>query len=483
MTQRTRACILPGLVIALLAADFASGQNEVQSEFFGTSDGSRFLIVPTGKSDLIHWAVAIPAGELIDPAEHPGLSFAIARATLSGSDTIGTTNWVEEQKAQLGLDAAMRELQLGLGRGEPPSEELQRKIPQLTGRLERFRQPDEWERQVRAAPSTRFEIQEHEHAVVTSVTTTRGGLPIVARLFMDRRENSVLRDLALRYKDILTEREQAATTDSDRVRREMIDLAYFGTRTRLATLQPLVDSKIANDLYRKIFAPSASFNVITGGFELAEMKQYIQRQFTKTACPVWTPPKRDVRRGSRVRISTLTGERRGIAVGLQADVPISMDQLRILGEWLSGGSSSYLARMFAKSGVIGAQCRTAAPFPLGSNPGLLLAEVWTSPDPRLASTADLLEILRSALARAPIQITFQDVKSAHGRAIGARDRERCDPYSLALWLALECGMHGRSTEAALDTSSVKIDHPTFKAFAEQILADGKRTIVSVEAVE
>ena len=64
-----------------------------------TADGSRFLLVPHGNAPLVYWATVSPAGDLVDPPAYPGLSFAIARASLSGTQTIGTRSWKDERTA------------------------------------------------------------------------------------------------------------------------------------------------------------------------------------------------------------------------------------------------------------------------------------------------------------------------------------------------------------------------------------------------
>lgn len=516
MTQRTRACLLPGIVASLLCAAGAPGQGtapakpkpaaqpadkpaaqgtkpkankpkqppRIVSEVVNTGDGSRFLLVPTAAAPVIHWITAIPAGDLIDPPEHPGLSHAIARSTLSGSDSVGTANWAEEHKAQTQLDALMRDVTMMLASGQMPTEEMARKVTQLKGRIDRLQEPRGWERQLRAAPSTEFEVREFPNAVVTGVTTTRTGVATVARLLMDRRENSILRDLQAQYNALLAERAGRSATDSERVREEIIDLAFYGARARISVTVPTVDKERAREIYRKMYSPAATFQVITGGFDLAEMRRFLQRQFTQTSLPMWVPPTRDIRRDSKMRVSTLSnGSRRGIAIGIRTDASITANQLRVLGEWFGGGPTSMLARQFSRAGIVGVECRATAPFPPGANPGVLLIEAWTSPEPRLATDADLLEPLRRALAESVNRISYPDVDRARTRAMGARNRERFDPRHLAFWLALECGMHGRPIPEALDVDVVDIRFDLFKGFADEVLGRGQRTIVYMETTE
>lgn len=487
----TARTVLALVAVMAMTPDSATSQNAKpnpapsgpKAREITTSDGSRFLLVSDPRSAVIHWSIATPAGDLVDPPNFPGLAVAVARASLSGTDTIGTRSWSEESKVLRKIEQLEAERTEFIAQGGEPGEQLLADIERARRQLQSIRDEGEWLRELRAAPADDVELKEYTDACVLRLTTLPESFARVSYLLMDRRENARLRTIEADYADILASREAELSSDEVRLHREVRDLAYFGLAPRNTDDgAPSIDRALANATYERTQNPAATYNVIVGNFEFEDMRTLLERQFTVSNLPDAAAPELDPRRNSRSRRSTIDGlNRSGMAIAFEllADRPIV--EQRIAAEWLAGGTGSYLAVQLRAAGFHGIEPVVRMPFPLSARPGFVLVELWQSAgadstDPGSGLTSTVLKTIYAA----PNAVNEGAIRRATARSALRLDVDRADPSELATWLAIECGVRGRDPAVALRPAPLEVDWLVQKKLVIQLFNDSNRIIVEME---
>ncbi len=446
-------------------------------------DGSRFLLLAHGGPPLIHWAVVSPAGDLVDPPAYPGLSFAVARASLNGTDTVGTRSWKDERKALTRIATLESEIETEVVRTREVPQQLVAELSRAQAQLAALRDEGAWLNEIRIAPAIDVRQREYPDAVLFSLTTTPEGIARVAWLLMDRRENTRLRSLKEVYAEVVAQREDDNRSMRARLHAEVLDLAFYGLgpRNPQAGIRP--DPATAMQLYRSTQNPSATFHVITGGFDMEEMRKFLRRQFNVTNLDSTPAPRPRPRDFSRERTSTITGgSRAAVALGIKVPPGLDSNDVEIFAEWLAGGDQSALAIALRASNQLDLIVSVRTPFPTSAQPGLILVEVWEGTNPDISRKpnsilAGVRTALEKVIKRGP---GYKQARPAYDRLMHRQEILRSDPRRLAEWLATECGLRGRPPGMMLGAARPKLDVGRLKTLVQPLLADGHRVLVQLE---
>jgi predicted Zn-dependent peptidase len=454
-------------------------------ESFVTVDGSRFLLVPTRGTPIVHWAMFVAAGVLEDPVGLEGLSFAVARAALAGPASIGSLDRQREQRALAALDELEQEIaRTILAKGAAATELLARRS-RAAADAAALADPLAWERELRAAPALGVELRQLTDGILLQIGTRVSGLANVAQLLHRLREEPILRGVHEEFRAVRAELAQRRAASSA-ARRELLALSYLGhpySRAQIETGPPGVLSRsVALEVFARTWHPTRTYHVLAGGFETAELRTLLEQVFrtTQLTAPAAVPapplPAQLMTRRSTIR----GGAPSGLTIGYRLDPGRDETTLAVLVEWLAGRDDSELATRLRLRGHPRITVRAQAPFPGRAAAGLLLLEVadagGTPARPASALLPDVDAALAAALSEAPSQAAIEQAAARVGTRVRA---QWLGPASLASVLAIRCGLERAEPQRALRPPPI----PTaadILAFGRRLLTDERRTVVIVE---
>ncbi len=450
-----------------------------------TSDGSRFLLVPSIGAPVIQWVVMTPAGIAEDPLGLEGLSYAVARASLSGTTRFGSKDWDKERPALDAQDLLEEKVaQLESSESAVPAE-LLTQLKAARHLAETLADPFSWRRTLNASPAIDLDLHETREATLLRVTTTVTGFPRVARLLMARREDAQLRGFHRYFSAVRAEFDRRQLWPLAALRSEMLGLAFLGQgegRTTDRALSTCPRSR-ALESFQRSQQPGRSYHVITGAFKIEDIKAVLEAIFTNTELPPTPIPPHRVHQGKgRVRQSSITGgDRQAYAIGCQLADDSPPDTLAVLVEWLAGSDDAYLPSGLRRLGHKGLEVSVHAPFPGNAKPGLLLLEVWERKQPKAdASRIQMSKIthklINEAIRKGPSPI---EIDRALARLRSQRADALVDTRATAYHLALACGIRGEAPEAAMRERAT-VTALGVQALAKQLFQKANRTYVTME---
>lgn len=461
---------------------FATAQTPPIVKQVETNDGSRFLLVPWGSSPLIHWVMAAPAGTAEDPPEYPGLSFAVARASLSGTRELGTRDWLANEMAILTREDLEMEKWRIESDGGTPDATLLAEIDKSRRIADQLSDPFAWRRELLAAPAIDLQLSEADAVSLLSVTCTSEGLPRVAQLLKLRRDDAALRGLREAYRQVRTERAQRQRHPLSAIRHEILELALpVNIRAGESIDRNLYRLGIA--VFKRSQVPGRCLHVITGGFDLPKLEAVLHDVFDGNENhrePPVEPAEWNVRKEHELSSTIPGGDRYFVALAHQIPRQTKPQALAILTDWLSQGPDSFLARGLRALGHRNLQVQGQAPFPGTSTPGLLLVEVWEErvPSPGQAPRKIESTIKKLLAAAADLGPTLDEFNQAAARARGLRSKALSSPLDLAHHLALACSVMQQSPTQAMRTT-VHVTRGEVHELARKLLVDSQRSIVSI----
>lgn len=473
--------ILAALVALAAGPGSAPAQAPPVAKQIETADGSRFILVPWGSSPLIHWVQATPAGTAEDPAAYPGLSFAVARTSLSGTAEIGSKDWLAEELAMLTREDLELDRQRIEDEGGTPDDILLDEIKQHQLIADRLSDPLAWRRLMLRAPAIDLQLSEAEAVSLLAVTCTMDGLPKVARLLKSRRDAAVLRGLRETYNQIQGERALQQRNPLSALRHEILELALPGSKGAGESLDPNL-YRIGKKVFERSQITGRCLHVITGGFNLARLEAVLNDIFSSTAKRAETPiepaswgSRKDLERKSEIPARN----RNSVAIAHEIPRGVNPEALAVLVDWLAQGPDSFLARGLRDLGHEGLQVQGQAPFPGTAISGLLLIEVWEA---RLSGpghgplglVATIKSLLTKAAETGPSRNEFNQ---AVARARGQRSRALTSPKELAHHLALRCSVLRQTPEQAMKTT-LDVSTEQVIELARKLFRDSPRSIVS-----
>lgn len=479
-----RWCTRAGVGV-LLAASLTAQEAAFSGAFaeLRTPDGSRFLLVPTGGPPVVHWMVATPAGVLEDPPELAGLSFAVARASLLGTTFSSSRDAQEEERVLAEQDRLEQELDRRMASRENPTD-LLAELTRVRAQALNLSDPASWERQLRRAPALGTELRELPDAELLHITTTVRGLPRVAQLLMERREGTVLRGVHHHLRIVRAEQQRARGTEVEAaMRREVLGLRFIGhpfANAWAATDQPApLPRARALEVFQRTQHPTRTLHVLTGGFDLTEVKELVDGLFTETQLPPPPAPVAAPERGADIerRSSIRGGKHPAVTIGFRVPDGIDPDVLATTVEWLAGPTEAEILTRLRIGGHPDATVRGTLPFPSFAA-GLFLLEVA---DPNAARGApDLLRDLEKVL----LQIASEaprpaEIERARTRLSSAEAASRLSAEDLAFRLAIDCGLRTRTPEQSLNPPR-QVDVTAVQKLAQTMLAPKNRTTVVLE---
>lgn len=400
MLRRWRDRATATAAAAALLTVAAAGQEPTAPTPFTAPDGTRFLLVADPAAAVVHWAVASPADAAHDPAGHEGLAWTLARASLHGTWRLGSHDPAREREAILWLDEAWLRL-LRDPRDTVAAEDVKRWDEQAR----ELRDARAWLRALAAAPAWRPELLARDGAAVLALTTTRAGLPEVARLLVERREDQALRDLPREWLATFQERGRTHVADALRnVRAELLALTMPDHPSARAVEPPNPappPRELALETWAVTQAPARTVHVLVGDLDVAEATAALGAAFARSAlvapaAPAAPTPRplAGVRRSSVAGVPTPT-----VALAWPLPDAIDGETLAATLDWL-GGDDGELTRRLRAAGKPGARLQLTAPWPPAADGRALLAVEATDAD-GIAGLADAVIAAAKAAASAP----------------------------------------------------------------------------------
>jgi len=475
--------LLAALLTLAIWPSPSDAQVQPKVEQMDTPDGSRFLLVRWGSSPLVHWLQAAPAGTAEDPPEYPGLSFAVARASLSGTRELGSRDWPAEELAIQTLENLELDRRRIESEGGTPDAELLAEIGKSRLIADQISDPFAWRRALLAAPAIDLQLSEADAVSLLAITCTMSGLPKVARLLKSRRDDAALRWLREAYLQVQAERDRQRRNPLNSVRHEILELALPGAdRSGESTGQNLYH--LGQTVFRRSQIPARCLHVIVGGFDPEKLKKVLQDVFRGDEERVEVPAEPvgwGTRRKQELSSSIPGGNRDAVAFAFEIPRGVNPSALAIVVDWLSKGPDSFLARGLRALGYRGLRVQGQAPFPGSATPGLLLAEIWEDRLPRPdQGPRKLVETVKQLLiAAAEVGPTIGEFNQAAARARGLRSKALASPLDLAYHLALACSALQQSPEDAM-RATIDVSREQVLELTQSLLRDSPRSIVSTK---
>jgi predicted Zn-dependent peptidase len=455
-------------VSVLFLAAVASGQASAPTpRTITTPDGSRFLLVPTGGTPVIHWVIATPAGPIEDPAGLEGLARAVARAALAGPLSIGSRDPVREKGALERLDQLEVEQARLLFTGADPGGsaaatlEARAQLEAARGEAKVLADPGSFELDLRMAPSLETELVETREQSLLHLTIAPEGLAKVATLLVLSRENPALRGIWDHFRNVRAEmarehgKNPRAAAHEEVVAQHYLELGHPYARAfapSKRTAQPLARSQ-AMSTFQQTHAPARVVHVLCGGFAPDLVEPVLKRAFGATTIkPLPRPLVPPVADNPTLRRSTLSQTQEGaLVLAWRSPSRLRADAVDGLVEWLCGGPESLLARHLKKVGIQGVRVTGEAGFPGRIANGLILLEAIADPDvdgSRIEPVA-VLGALEEAMAAAAKDGPTREELQRVAVALAAKRTLFANPRDLALGLAARVGLTGESLEQTL----------------------------------
>jgi predicted Zn-dependent peptidase len=342
---------------------------------FTTADGSRFVLLPDATVPHVHWSTASPADGSDDPPGLPGLARTVVKSAVHGTWRTGSRDLAAEQKALDALDEAwQRRL------ANPTDQSLDAAVVAAHARADELADDGAFLRALAAAPAHAPAITFGAACATVTVTTIEAGLPEVARLLLERREEQALRAVLRTWNgDLFAHLQQTASDPWHALHREALAL-LLPTSPALRHYEPPVvrapRRQEALDTWARSQHPERTVHVLVGDFDAASVQTLCERVFVRTALP--RPPARPAPASI-----PLTGPRRSTVPGAPGMVTFAWplpagtdaDVAETTARWLVDDPATGLAAALARAGVQGAKVASAAPWPAAADGALLRLDV------------------------------------------------------------------------------------------------------------
>jgi hypothetical protein len=359
-----------------------------------TPDGSRFVLLPDSRMELVHWAIATVAH---DPPGFAGLSAATMLAALGGTWRSGSHDPERERPALADLDTAFHAWLGNRGDAAATAELVRRSTA-----VEQLGDPASHRRVLASVPLHLPEVFDRPPVCLYVTSTVPAAVPEVARLLLERREQTALRDL----QTIWAQTGRPRQDDRTALRAEVLALAmpdhpFLRRLERPGSAAPRRAEAMST--WQAMQRPERTVHVLHGGFDAAAVQALLTRTFTTTMLPPAEPlPVVSPRPFSSLRRSVVPGARvPTVALGFVLPPGVDRAALDVASRWLGGGADSRLGRELPRLGHPQATVECHAPWPptIGGS-SLLLLEV-ADPD----GIDGLAEVIRrfasEAIAAAP----------------------------------------------------------------------------------
>lgn len=458
--MRKPSCwLLVSLLTGALVAQ--SGQAPIDIR---TPDGSRFLLLPTGGTDLVHWSLASPAGPMEDPLGHEGLAIALLEASMAGTWRTGSKDPAAEQRALAAFD---RVLASG---GAPAAAAVASAAAAQLSDARAFL------RVLAAAPAIDVVHGERNGCGLLTLTTTSAGIERVAAMLVERREQNALRTLQFAWQArVAALAARGAGDPLTALRAEAWALAFPGHPIgRMGERgAAVVDRDTATEVWLRTQRPDRTVHVLTGGFDSRAAEAVLNRTFAVSALTnePWSsaPLPRPLAAERRSALPGMTLPSCVIGWRLRGDEdPEALAQLTL---WLAGGPESCVGRAIRAQNLPAPVLRCVAPSPAGIAGGLLLVEA-VDPTGRIADLAD--QCLRAVTAAATQPTRADDGTLLQIVRMAEWQQRAADARSLGTWLAVEALTRPTQSLAVTPPASRLAELP---ALLGRILANGQPVVV------
>jgi hypothetical protein len=342
---------------------------------FTTADGSRFVLLPDATVPHVHWSIASPADGSDDPPGLPGLARTVVKSSVRGTWRTGSRDLAAEQQALAALDDAwQRRL------ANPSDQSLDAAVVAAHARADELADDGAFLRALAAAPAHPPAIAFGPAGATTTLTTIEAGLPEVARLIVERREEQALRSVLRTWNgDLFTHLQQTASDPWHALHREVLAL-LLPTSPELRHYEPPVVRAPRRTEALATWAqsqhPERTVHVLVGDFDAASVQALCEQVFVRTALP--RPPVRPAPASI-----PLTGPRRSTVPGAPGRLTCAwplpagsdVDVAATTARWLVDDPAIGLAAALARAGVQGAKVACAAPWPAHDGGSLLRLDV------------------------------------------------------------------------------------------------------------
>lgn len=354
---------------------------------FQTADQSRFLLIHDPEMQQVHWAIASWIDGSDDPPGLSGLSLVTAQASLKGTWPTGSLDISAEKEAMAELDTAWQKKMAAPGNSKLEAE-VRRRDKVVRG----LSDPRRFHRVLAAAPAFHPEVIDRGAIAVTALTTIEPGLPTVAKLLLERREQQALRELIRNWQTAVTQRLQAyMQSPRNRMYAELLALTHpYSPATEQLEAPPMViptrDQAMAT--WQSSQHPTRTVHVLFGSLDLQRTKGLLEEVFTATTLADPTPR-------TTASPRPLTAQRRSVVPGIQSTgvvlgwvLPAKVNRwaLEVGRRWLADESGALLTSLHKARPNLTITCH--APWPHTSDgTGLLVLDVIDpSGKPDLAMT-------------------------------------------------------------------------------------------------
>lgn len=396
MTLRA-ACAL-----AFAATAFAQGPVD-----FRTQDGTRFLLLSRPGAPMVHWAVSTPIGPRVDPVGQAGLSEAVFRASIRGGFGVGSLDVAAERKTLDEIDALEAELAQPVGKSVDETKAKAARLEELRVAADKLCDPAALRRVLAGTPATNVSLRTSADVATLTLTTTPLGVPTIASLLLERREQQALRGYATDL--AMVRRRDAAAREQDPLAplyAEAMALAFAGHPVARGGDRPSsepVRREAAMAAWARTQNPRNTVHALVGSFDVASVRSQLERAFATTRLPASdTPAPAEAMAPNAMRRALVPGARRPAAL-LAYAMPKIADRhaIETVARWFADGPESWLARELVKGGREGAAVAVRSSWPVSANPGLLVIEATdvAGASPTLAD--DVLKALARSQSAAP----------------------------------------------------------------------------------
>jgi len=454
---------------------------------FRTPDGSRFVLIPTAGTSMIHWAQATPCSLLEDVPGFEGLTRAVHEQSLFGTTELGSRDPAREGFLAEGIVERRAALAQQLLRGVAPDPQDLAELAEWQKEILTLRDRGAYRRLVRSAPAQGPELSLSESTAVVLVSTDATGLRRVAELLLQRREDAALFGAGERFEQERLERIREWTEDpSARIRSEVAALAFLDGPLRRLGLAPgsarVASTAAIQAAWHRSQHPARSVHVLVGDIEVAAVQAILNEVFDRTRLPApeaALPPLNQERAQRQAALSGAPTAAVFIAMPVPTVRPAVADAAL---RWLGQGDASALRVALVDAGLRDFQLAFRYPFPPGlghrASEGMLLLEARMGPtDPRAANIdflrAHLLKAVADARVQAPPPAALAVFNAALATEQNAKKRQ---PSELAVVLARAL-LEGQRPQDVLKPWQA-VTEAECRAFLRDALAPARRIMVT-----
>ncbi len=367
--------------VLALAQDLKEFEKRVTE--FTLGNGMHFIVLERRGAPVASMVLYANVGSANDPAGRTGLAHMFEHMAFKGTDTLGTTNWQEEQKALAEIEAIYDKLDAEKNKGPRGSAETIKKLEaDLKAAIDKansFVVKEAYSEIVSRNGGVGMNAFTSGEATVYHYSLPSNRIELWFLLTSQIFRQPILREFYAERSVVRQERSRGVESSQQGKMMEALMTAAFlahpqrsvgGWASDIENLR----AKEGEEFFRKYYVPSNLVAVVSGDVDPNEMKRLADQHFSKLASGP-TPPRvitEEPRQEGERRITVESPGQPLIYMGYKRPATMHADNpaLAILAGALSSGRTGVLYKEMVEKQKISLQAVAIPSFPTSKYPGI-----------------------------------------------------------------------------------------------------------------